>query len=144
MACACALLAACAATPAKLGQPAGSPVPLGATVAEVQQALATDAVPERGPPESELALLLDARGVQVFFDHTDRVRTVRLRAPYAAPVLGIGIGEPAASVVAKMGPPAAKATAAGQTGYTYHPDRITILTYIVGADDRVETIFLVR
>ena len=39
---------------------------------------------------------------------------------------------------------AAAGTAFGQTGYTYHPDAITILTYMAGADDRVETIFLVR
>ena len=142
---ACALLAACAAAPANLGQPAGSPVRLGATVAEARQALGTGAEPVRDAmPPAELTLAADAQGVQLFFDQADRVRTVRLRPPYAAPVLGVRIGDSAARVLATQGKPSAKASASGQTGYTYHPDSITILTYMVGADDRVEAIFLVR
>jgi hypothetical protein len=119
-------------------------VRLGASVAEVQQALGTSEVPQRGGVMNELYLMQDARGIQIFFDKTDRVRTVRLRAPYAQAVQGIRIGDDAGLVLAKMGKPAAQARAEGQTGYTYHPDEITILTYLAGSDGKVETIFIVR
>jgi len=138
------LLAACAVPPVNLGLPEGAPVRLGATVPEVQQAFNTSVAPVRDTPQAELVLALDARGVQVFFDHTDRVRTVRLRPPYAAPIMGVRIGDSVQTVLDKMGKPRAKATAFGETGYTYHPDEITILTYMVEADGRVGTIFLVR
>lgn len=140
-----AMLAACAASSANLGQPAGSPVRLGSTVAEARQALGTSIEPVRdAAPPAELTLAADAQGVQLFFDKADRVRTVRLRAPYAAPVMGVRIGDPVERVLSAQGKPYAKATASGQTGYTYHPDSITILTYFVGTDERVEAIFLVR
>jgi hypothetical protein len=137
-------LAACATSPERMGLPAGSPVRLGSTVAQTQQALGVNTEPARGGVMSELILPLDARGIQVFFDKQDKVRTVRLRAPYAQPVMGIRIGDPGADVLAKMGKPAAQARAEGQTGYTYHPDEITLLTYVVGGDGKVETIFVVR
>jgi hypothetical protein len=140
----CLALAACATAPEHLGLPQGAPVRLGAGVAEVQQTLGTREAPQRGGVMNELYLMLDARGIQIFFDKTDRVRTVRLRAPYAQAVQGIRIGDDAALVLAKMGKPAAQARAEGQTGYTYHPDEITILTYLAGADGKVETIFIVR
>ena len=140
----CAALAACAVSPEQLGLPAGSPVRLGSSVAQTQQALGISTEPTRGGVMSELILPLDARGIQVFFDKADRVRTVRLRAPYAQPVMGIRIGDAGSDVLAKLGKPAAQARAEGQTGYTYHPDEITLLTYVVGGDGRVETIFVVR
>ncbi len=138
------LLAACATNPRDMGLPAGSPVRLGATVTETQQALGLSSPPERGGVMNELFYTLDARGIQIYFDKADIVRTVRLRAPYATPIMGLGIGASGREVLAKMGKPAAQARAEGQTGYTYHPDAITILTYVVGADERVETIFIVR
>jgi hypothetical protein len=138
------LLAGCATSPEHMGLPEGSPVRLGSTVAQTQQALGVTTQPERGGLMGELVLPLDARGIQVFFDKEDKVRTVRLRAPYDKPVLGIRIGDPGAEVLAKMGKPAAQARAEGQMGYTYHPDHITLLTYVVGGDGRVETIFVVR
>ena len=127
------------------GQPEGSPVRLGATVAEVKRALNTSAEPARGePPAAELALQLDARGVWVFFDKADLVRTVRLRAPYPEPVLGVRIGDRIERLLAKLGAPYTKTLASGQTGYTYHPDGITILTFMVNPDNRVDAIFVVR
>src|SRR4051812_16576657 len=81
-------LAACATSPERMGLPAGSPVRLGSTVAQTQQALGVNTEPTRGGVMSELILPLDARGIQVFFDKQDKVRTVRLRAPYAQPVMG--------------------------------------------------------
>jgi hypothetical protein len=144
MVCVWALLAGCA-SPGSLGQPEGSPVRLGATVAEVARALNSGVQPERGGLlASELALRLDARGVQVYFDQADRVRTVSLRAPYPSPVLGIRIGDGADRLLAKLGAPYTKTLASGQTGYTYHPDGITILTYMVDPDNRVAAIFVVR
>lgn len=127
-----------------MGLPAGSPVRLGSTVAQAQQALGITTPPERGGFAGELILPLDARGIQVFFDKEGKVRAVRLRAPYDKPVLGIRIGDPGSDVLAKMGKPAAQARAEGQMGYTYHPDHITLLTYVVSGDGRVETIFVVR
>jgi hypothetical protein len=144
LACGCALLAGCASSGLP-GQPAGSPVRLGASVAEVRRALNTSAEPARGaPPAAELDLQLDARGVQVLFDRADLVRTVRLRAPYPEPVLGVRIGDGIERLLAKLGAPYTKTVASGQTGYTYHPDGITILTYMVNPDNRVEAIFVVR
>ena len=140
----CLLLAACASAPADLGLPDGSPLRLGVSVAEARAALHTDAEPARGGALSELILKLDARGIEVFFDHADRVRTVHLYPPYATPVRGVRLGDGAAQVQAHLGKPAAKTTAGDITGYTYHPDEITILTYMVGPDDRVREIFLVR
>ena len=142
---ACALLAACAAGPAHPGLPEGAPVRLGADLAEVRQALGDAAQPERGAgPGGELTLALDARGIWVQFDRADRVRTLRLRAPWAAPVLGVRIGDTPAQLLARLGQPALRTSTGTQTGYTYHPDEITILTYMVGADRKVDEIFVVR
>jgi len=139
-----ALASACASAPADLGLPDGSPLRLGVSVAEARAALHADAEPVRGGALSELILKLDARGIEVFFDREDRVRTVRLYPPYAVPVRGVRLGDSSAQVLAHLGKPAAKTIAGDITGYTYHPDEITILTYMVGEGDRVTEIFLVR
>ena len=140
----CALLTACASTGTEqMGLPAGAPVRLNSTVPQVQQVLGVTVPPGRDAG-GELTLPLDARGIQVFFDKTDLVRGVRLRAPFDQPVMGIRIGDAGADVLARLGKPSAQARAAGQTGYTYHPDQITLLTYLVGGDGRVDTIFMVR
>ncbi len=141
-ACVCAslLLAACAAPGGSVvGQPEGSPVRMGADVAEAQKALGTAAQPRLRGAASEI--VLKDRGVQVLFDAAMRVSTVRLDAPWATPVMGVHLGDSDEAMLAKLG--TAKIIRAPEsTGYTYFPDTATMVTYVVNREHRIETIFL--
>lgn len=139
----CVLLAACAAAmPGSSGQPEGSPVRLGASVADVQRILGTSAAPVN--EGSAAGINLPARGVHVLFDRQGQVSTVRMDAPFAAPVLGIRIGDTEEFLLQKMGRPHLKIRADGQTGFSYYPDPLTMLTYVVTPNQRIQTIFVER
>lgn len=136
--CAVLLAAGCAAT-GNVGQPQGSPVRMGAGVAEVQQALGISAQPRARGAAREI--VLKERGVQVLFDEAMHVSTVRLDAPWTTPVMGIAIGENVDAMLARLGQ--AKIIRTPEAiGYTYFPDSATMVTYVVNRDRRVETIFL--
>ena len=137
----CALLAGCGAPgPASgiVGQPRGAPVRLGATVAEVQQALNTGAQPQQRGAAREIVI---PTGVKVLFDANLKVSTVRLDAPYAAPVMGVAIGDSEEGMLARLGTAKIIRTPE-QTAYTYFPDSATMLTFVVNPQHKVETIFL--
>jgi len=137
----CMLLAGCG-TPAPasgvVGQPYGAPVRLGATVAEVQQALNTGAEPQQRGEAREIVV---HSGVKVLFDAKLRVSTVRLDAPYATAVMGVAIGDSEEGMLARLGTAKIIRTPE-QTAYTYFPDSATMLTFVVNPQHKVETIFL--
>lgn len=137
----CLLLGACAAPgPASgiVGQPNGAPVRLGATVAEVQKALNTGVEPQQRGAAREIVV---ASGIKVLFDANLKVSTVRLDPPFAAPVMGVAIGESEEAMLARLGTAKIIRTPE-QTAYTYFPDAATMLTYVVNPQHKVETIFL--
>ncbi|HEY4373131.1 MAG TPA: hypothetical protein VGN52_14465 [Burkholderiales bacterium] len=122
-----------------LGQPQGAPVRMGASVAEVQQALGTSAQPRARGAASEI--VLKARGVQVLFDGASRVSTVRLDRPWDGAVMGVRIGDSDEAMLARLG--TAKIIRTPEAaGYTYFPDSATMVTYVVNREHRIETIFL--
>lgn len=86
----------------------GFPVKLGDSVAAVQAALGTNATPhkvESATREKSTALRLPERGLMVFFDGDNTVRTLRLEAPYSGEVRGIKLGSSRQAVLDTLGEP---------------------------------------
>jgi hypothetical protein len=100
------------------------PVKIGATRAEVRDAYQGEkelVVPARRAARPNLAALAPPKddddmeslrypavGVWFFFDATDRVKGIRIEAPFAGAIRGLSIGDPATAVTEKLGEPTAK------------------------------------
>jgi hypothetical protein len=136
-------------------QGAGSPLnfKIGDDVARVKQALGTNAEPEEmqrtsglpanmDPNRGKAFIHLRTRGIWVFF-RNDKLEAIRLDAPYAGQVRGIGIGDPVKKVRATLGPPQIKPWSVGMSqAYRYALNDDAYLIFHVNPDDEVQIIFI--
>lgn len=129
---------------------------LGDDVARVKSALGTSTEPEpmarnttlpsnMDPNRGKTFLHLRTKGIWTFFNAQGILETIRLDAPYAGKVKGIGLGDSAAKLKATLGPPIKKPTAAYVTmeTYRYVLDDSAYISFVVN-DDGVQMIFVSR
>ena len=136
-------------------QGTGSPLNfrLGDDVGRVKQALGTNTEPEEmrrtpglpanvDPNRGKTFMHLRTRGIWVFF-RNDKLETIRLDAPYAGHVRGIGIGDPVKKVKSTLGPPQVKPWSVGMNqAYRYALNDDAYLIFHVNPDDEVQIIFI--
>jgi hypothetical protein len=129
---------------------------LGDDVATVKAALGASGEPEpmarntalpanMDPNRGKTFFHLRTKGVWAFFNAQGTLETIRLDAPYAGKVRGIGLGDSAAKLKATLGPPIKKPFAAFITmeRYQYVLDDSAYVSFDTN-DDGVQNIFINR
>jgi hypothetical protein len=125
----------------------GLPVTLGDTLAKVQATYNTtlEAEPYKSSVNSNgTALRLKSKGVWLFFNSDGRIVTIRLDAPFAQGIGGIKIGSTVEQMKQVRGEPVKQFEMAGDQAYLYPLNDVVSVRYNVNANQRVETIFLVK
>jgi hypothetical protein len=86
-------------------------------------------------------LELADKGVSVFFDHTGKVSTIRLNAPFAGAIGGVRIKDPREALIQARGEPLRQWKLGPHQAHLYALDGRTRVRYDV-RNGTVETIFL--
>ena len=128
----------CATAPAKAQSPE---VIVGEALEQVRQALSLTKDPEVSGGHSSYRL--KDRGIWISLDTENKVYTVRLDAPYAAPVHGIRIGDSRAALDESLGEPKTTLPGVVPRGvYIYEFEASHQVRYDFDATDKVNTIFI--
>lgn len=130
----------------------GLPVKLGDPVETVKSALQTSLDPDESSSATytnSKALRLKTKGIWVFFDRENRVRSIRLDAPFSGNVGGIKIGESLALLEKTLGKPAKVmktefAIRGRNDPYIYYIDDVTTVRFDFDRDGLIETISVLK
>jgi len=138
LACAGMVQSGCETAPAKAQSPE---VIVGESLEQVRQAFSLTTDPEVSGGHSSYRL--QDRGIWIFLNNENKVYTVRLDAPYAAPVHGIRIGDSRATLNASLGEPKTTLpSVVPHGGYIYEFESSHKIRYDFDATDKVNTIFV--
>lgn len=123
---------------------AWSPLPfyLGESSEEVQRTVAR--IPGLSPFDSHAdTARFPQEGIWLFFDPNQRIRDIRLDAPFSGAIQGIRIGDPISTLLSNMGDPDVPVFAfAGDLAYVYHRASVAY-RFDVGKDAKVKRVFII-
>ncbi len=119
-------------------------ISIGDTLAKVKELLSTSLEPQPYKSDSTQAattLELADKGMSFFFDHTGKVSTIRLNAPFAGAIGGVRIKDPREVLIQSRGEPLKQWKFGEDQAHLYALDGRTRVRYDV-RNGTVETIFL--
>jgi hypothetical protein len=130
----------------------GLPINVGATYEDVKGVYQTDLKPQPASSTTPgvTALRLRTKGVWFFFGEQGAIYTIRLDAPFSGNIGGVKIGDTFDEMTSKLGNPMKVENGPVMGGkpiftkYIYYPDDVTTASIQLGADKKVETVFLTK